>query len=213
MKKLLPIFLFTFSIIFLNTSTVTAGSMEVSKSSSFSSSDLNFSAGETVYVRVSADSSATSYVLNIRDNNYSAVSTVGLNKNGGTFTTSFSAPGGEGYYSLESQIKGDGLNATSVKTIKIGSPSSANIKVSVNSNVGGSNNKVSNESKVSEVSKDEEDNQPIENNKEEVDRDEESDKNVYKIEEKQTVHVEVKKGLFASVFAMLDKLVSSFKLF
>lgn len=201
MKKLLPIFLFIFSLIFFN-QTAIASNIEVSKSSGFASSDLNFSAGETVYARVSADPDGTGYVLNIRDNNYSVLNTVGLTKSGGTYTASFPAPPGEGYYSLEAQIKGEGLNAVSVKTIKVGSPSSANVKVNVHSSVKGTSSSENSE-------------KPERSDKSE--ESEESQKTFYKVEDNEqtdeNVREEVKVGLFASVFAIVDKLVNFFKLF
>lgn len=136
MKRLLP-FLIPLLVLLLLPFVAFAASLEVSKSSSFSTSDLNFSAGETVYVRVKTDTNGATHVLNVKDNSYSNISSVNLSKNGDSYNASFAAPSGEGYYSLEAKIEGDGASITSVKTIKVGSPSGANIKVNVNSSVKG----------------------------------------------------------------------------
>ncbi len=131
---------------------VFASSLKVSKSADFSSDDLNFIGGEKVYVRVESDGSGSSQkTLNIRDNQYNLISGVDLSKSGNTFSASFNAPNTEGYFSLEAVISGDGASSKSVKTIKVGSPGSANIKVNVNSSVKGTN--VSKVSEVSNVSK------------------------------------------------------------
>lgn len=137
MKKfILPILLLVFPIIFA--SVVMAATLEVSRSASFASSDLNFSGGETVYVRTNADSDGSkSHVLNIRDNNYTIVESVNLAKSDSSYSAGFAVPSNEGYYSLEAKIEGNGSSAVSVKTIKVGSPTNANVKVNVNSSVKG----------------------------------------------------------------------------
>lgn len=136
MKKYLPLIISVF-VLLINPFDTFAASLEVSKSSSFSGSDLNFSGGETVHVRLQTDKSGSTQVLNIKDNNYSTIKSVNLNKNGSNYSASFAAPSSEGYYSLEAKIEGSGTSVTSVKTIKVGSPNSANIKVNVNSSVRG----------------------------------------------------------------------------
>ena len=149
-KKLLPILLIILTLAFFG-SPALASSLEVSKSSGFSSSDTNFDAGEKVYTRTASDSSGSGKkILNIRDNQYNLIKSVDLVQSGNNFSANFDAPSGEGYYSLEAVIEGDGASSKSVKTIKVGSPSGANIKVNVNSNVKGTS--VSNVSKVSEGS-------------------------------------------------------------
>lgn len=135
MKPLLPLLIFLLSTILVPA--VLAKGMDVSKSSNFSSADLNFSVGETVYVRVNTDKEGSSHILNIKDNGYSTINSVDLSKSGSTYTASFGAPSEEGYYSLEAKIEGAGVSVTSVKTIKVGSPSEANIKVKVESEVKG----------------------------------------------------------------------------
>ncbi len=126
---------------------VYAASLDVSKNANFSTDDLNFGGGEKVYVRVESDGSGSSQkTLNIRDNKYNLVSSVDLSKSGNTFSASFDAPNTQGYFSLEAVIEGEGASSKSVKTIKVGSLGSANIKVSVNSSVKGTN-----VSKVSEL--------------------------------------------------------------
>lgn len=137
MKKiLLP--LITLIFFAVCTSSVRAASLEVSRNSNFSSEDLNFNSGDRVYIRVESDGSGNSQkVLNIRDNQYNLVSSVDLAKSGNQFSASFNAPNNQGYFSLEVVIEGDGKSSKSVKTIKVGSPDSANVKVNVNSSVKG----------------------------------------------------------------------------
>ena|SRR3989344_7714271 len=107
--------------------------LEVASDSNFSSQTTNFSAGQTIYVRVTADNEGSDkHQLNLRDNQYNLISTYNLNKEGSKFTASLTAPSFEGYYSLEAQIVSAGSNNTSVKTIKVGEPQNANVKVSVN---------------------------------------------------------------------------------
>lgn len=136
MKILLPLLTLIFFAVY--SPSVRAAFMEVSKSSNFSSADLNFSGEDRVYVRVVSDGSGSGQkILNIRDNTYNIVSSVDLSKSGNMFSASFNAPSAQGYFSLEAVIEGDGKVSKSVKTIKVGSPSSANVKVSVNSSVKG----------------------------------------------------------------------------
>lgn len=135
MKPFLPAILFIASLIFVPA--VFAKGMDVSKSASFSSSDLNFSTGGTVYVRVNTDKEGSSHVLSVKDSGYSTINSVDLSRSGSNYTASFSAPSAEGYYSLEAKIEGIGVSVTSVKTIRVGSQSEANIKVRVSSEVKG----------------------------------------------------------------------------
>jgi hypothetical protein len=115
-----------------------AASLFVSRSSNFATDDLNFNGGEKVYIRVESDGSGSSQkILNIRDNEYNLVSSVGLLKAGNIFSASFNAPNSQGYFSLEVVVEGDGESSKSVKTIKVGNPGSANVRVNVNSSVKG----------------------------------------------------------------------------
>jgi len=113
-------------------------SLEVASDSNFSSQTTNFSAGQTIYVRVTANNEGSDkHLLNLRDNQYNLISTYNLTKEGSKFTASLGAPSSEGYYSLEAQIVSSGSNNTSVKTIKVGKPQNANVKVSVNESSSG----------------------------------------------------------------------------
>ena len=112
--------------------------MEVASDSNFSSQTTNFSARQTIYVRVAANNEGTDkHQLNLRDNQYNLISSYNLNREGSEFTASLAAPSSEGYYSLEAQITSSGSNNTSVKTIKVGNPQNANVKVSVKENTSG----------------------------------------------------------------------------
>src|SRR3989344_978505 len=106
--------------------------LEVASDSSFSSQTTNFSAGQTIYVRTTANNEGTDKrQLNLRDNQYSLIKSYNLNKEGSKFTASLAAPSSPGYYSLEAQITSAGANSTSVKTIKIGEAGNASVKVDV----------------------------------------------------------------------------------
>jgi len=141
MKYLTAATLFLISVFILGLSaSVQAGdtSLEVASDSNFSSQTTNFSAGQTIYVRVNANNEGTDkHQLNLRDNQYNLISTYNLNKEGSKFTASLGAPSSEGYYSLEAQIVSAGSNNTSAKTIKVGKPQNANVKVSVNESSSG----------------------------------------------------------------------------
>ena len=135
MKYLTAATLFLISVFILGLSaSVQAGdtSLEVASDSNFSSQTTNFSAGQTIYVRVNANNEGTDkHQLNLRDNQYNLISTYNLNKEGSKFTASLGAPSSEGYYSLEAQIVSAGSNNTSAKTIKVGKPQNANVKISL----------------------------------------------------------------------------------
>lgn len=117
---------------------VQAGSdLHISANSDYSILNTEFSPGETVYVKVTANSEGkTKKELNLRDNQYQLISTHGLNYLGNnTFQGSLTAPANSGTYSLETRIESEGSVSTSVKTIKVGSASSkVNVKVNVQSN-------------------------------------------------------------------------------
>ena len=113
--------------------------LEVAQDSNFFSQTINFSAGQTIYVRVTANNEGTDKrQLNLRDNQYNLIKSYTLAKDGSKFTVSLPVPSSEGYYSLEAQITSSGSNNTSVKTIKVGKPQNANVKVSVNESTSGS---------------------------------------------------------------------------
>src|SRR3990167_3415207 len=112
--------------------------LEVAQDSNFSSQTINFSAGQTIYVRVAANNEGTDkHQLNLRDNQYNLIKSYTLAKDGSKFTVSLPAPSSEGYYSLEARIESSGSVSTSVKTIKVGKPQNANVKVSVNESSSG----------------------------------------------------------------------------
>src|SRR3990167_7149997 len=131
-------FISLFALVFF--ASIQAGDtrLEVASDSNFSSQTINFSAGQTVYVRVTANNDGTDKrQLNLRNNQYNLIQSYNLNKEGFKYTASLPAPASEGYYSLEAQIVSAGSNNTSVKTIKVGDPQNANVKVSVNESSSG----------------------------------------------------------------------------
>lgn len=129
------------ALLFLLTpTTVIAGSkLIVSPDPNFSSSSTNFNAGQSVYVKLESDAPADGiHQLNLRDNSYNLIQSYNLNKNQNNFTASLAAPSAQGYYSLEAVIESSGRSIKSVKTIKVGSPQNANIKVNVKTENGNS---------------------------------------------------------------------------
>lgn len=127
---------------FLSPFPVLAGSnLIVSSDASYSSSTTNFAAGQNLYVKLETDALVDGiHQLNLRDSTYNLIQTYNLSKNGNSFSTSLAAPSSEGYYSLEAVIESAGTSVKSVKTIKVGSPQNANIKVNVKSSQSTSSN-------------------------------------------------------------------------
>ena len=137
-KLILPALMFAAFVLPL--SAFASSKLQVSSKSDFSISDDNFSPGQTVYVKIDASNGGNDKsVLNVRDSSYNILNIYTFSKSGSTFSAGFPAPNSEGYYSLEAQIKSEGSSNVSVKTIKVGNPGSANIKVSVNESIKGTN--------------------------------------------------------------------------
>jgi|SRR3989344_815627 len=135
MKHFLPVLI---SLFLLPSMVLASSPLLVSQSSDFSSDVRDFSAGQTIYVKIETDNSGDNQkVLNLRDNSYNLLKTYPLNKSGSVYTVSFGAPSGDGYYSLEAKIESSGQNTTSVKTVKVGSVNAASVKVNVNSKTEG----------------------------------------------------------------------------
>lgn len=101
----------------------------------FASQTDNFTAGQTIWIKVDANSEGSQKrQLNLRDNIYNLLTSYSLELIGNNqFKTSFSAPNSTGYYSLEARIESPGSVSTSVKTIKVGNPQNSNINVKVES--------------------------------------------------------------------------------
>ena len=145
-KLLLPIFVFLF-IMTQVTNAYSASSLEISTTADFSSLSTNFAGGQTIFVRLeSGDPSSAQSSLNLRDNGYNLINSYKFKKEGNFFSAIIPVPYDAGYYSLEGVIEYDGSSTKSVKTVKVGSPSNASVKVNVNSNVSGSSTNVLGES-------------------------------------------------------------------
>lgn len=141
MKLLLPIFALIIFTIF--PSNILAASLEVSKTADFSQFTTDFNAGETIYVRVVTDNSGQDKrALNLRDNNYNLLQSFTFSKSANSYTTNIQAPQNGGYYSLEARIESKGSITNSVRTIKVGTPSSANVNVRVNGQKSGQSSQV-----------------------------------------------------------------------
>jgi len=135
----LPFVILMISLFTLAATISAASNLEISSRSDFSILSTNFSGGQTIFIRLESSLPSTaSSKLNIRDNHYNFVNSFDLKKNGNYFSAIIPTPYGEGYYSLEAVVKKDDSNTTSVKTIKVGNPTSANVKVNVDSSVSGS---------------------------------------------------------------------------
>src|SRR3989344_1705381 len=117
---------------------VTSGSsMEIASDASFANQTLEFNAGQTIYVRVTTENDGSDkHVLNLRDNNYSLITTYSMAKSGDQFLVSFPAPQNSGIYSLEANIVSSGSVANFVKTIEVGpSTSSGQVNVKIENKV------------------------------------------------------------------------------
>src|SRR3989339_2255524 len=126
----------------------TSTNMEIAADAGFTNQTLQFSAGQTIYVRVTANNSGdTKSVLNLRDNLYNLLATYGFSKTGSNpyqFTVNFPAPGASGNYSLEANIESNGSVVNYVRTIEVSGSNSdqsansqVNVKVENKVNTGG----------------------------------------------------------------------------
>ena len=138
---MLKVLFASLAIFLLSSAAIHAGSGEmiISPNSDFSDPSQNFSTGQTIYVKVEANSQGTQkHDLNLRDNSYNLISTYNLeNKGGNTFSGFLPAPKNSGYYSLEAKVESPGAVTTKVKTIKIGTGVSANVKLNVDVHTSG----------------------------------------------------------------------------
>lgn len=138
-KHLLLLLSFFLCSFFSFSNDVYGSSMETATNSGFSNKTTNFNPGQTIYVKVEANNSGdTKHQLDLRDNEYNQISTYNLDRSeGNKFTTNFSAPTSEGYYSLEAEIQSGSSISTWVKTIKVGNSPNASVKVNIQNKVEG----------------------------------------------------------------------------
>lgn len=151
MKKYILPLLLTMFVIVAPITVSQASSLEVSNTADFSSSSLDFAAGQTIFVRVQTSLPSDKSVLNLRDNKYNLLNTFKFARDGNYYSAVIPAPYQVGYYSLEAQIESESSSATSVKTIKVGNPSSANVSVHVNNKTGGQSLRVLGETESDKV--------------------------------------------------------------
>jgi len=112
--------------------------LTVSASSNYSSEATAFSPNQNIFVKLESNAPGDgTHQLNLRDNSYNLIQSYNLIKNQDNFTASLSAPPSQGYYSLEAVVESAGRSVKSVKTIKVGSPDSTNVKVNVKSTQNG----------------------------------------------------------------------------
>ena len=120
-----------------------ASKLIVSADFNFSSQTMNFASNQNIFVKLESDAPSDGiHQLNLRDNRYGLIQSYNLVKNQNNFTASLTAPSAQGYYSLEAVIESQGTSIKSVKTIKVGSPQNADIKVNVRSQNGNSNTNI-----------------------------------------------------------------------
>ena len=112
-----------------------SSAMEIAADSAFTNKTLKFNAGQTIYVRVTADNEGgDKHVLNVRDNNYNFLTGYSMAKNGNQFLVDFPAPANPGIYSLEANIVSSGSVANFVQTIEVGGGGTGNSQVNVKIN-------------------------------------------------------------------------------
>lgn len=111
-----------------------SSALEIAKDPSFTNRTHEFSAGQTIYVRVTSEvSGSTKRELNLRDNSYKLITTYQLSPAGSNqYTASFSAPNTAGIYSLEARLESDGSVVNLVQTIEVGRDNGTGASVSVN---------------------------------------------------------------------------------
>lgn len=134
-----------------------SSALEITKDPSFTNKTNEFSAGQTVYVRVTSEvSGSTKRELNLRDNSYNLVTTYGLSSIGGNqYTASFSAPNNAGIYSLEARLESDGSVVNLVQTIEVegnSTNSSVSVKIDNKVNTGTQEDEGSGEEVLMEIS-------------------------------------------------------------
>lgn len=110
--------------------------LETATDSNFNNKTDEFSSGQTIYIKLSAEgANPAKKDLNLRDNNYQLLKTYVLNNQSNEYTQSFAAPSQSGIYSLEAKIEGNGYSYSNVKTITVGNlsnNSSSNVDINVN---------------------------------------------------------------------------------
>src|SRR3989344_2299837 len=137
--KILPFLALMLSLFTIAGTASATSNLEISTTSSFSALSTNFSGGQTIFVRLASDLPGMSESkLNVRDNEYNLVNSFNFEKDGSYFSAVVVAPYDQGYYSLEAIVKNNDSNTTSVKTIKVGNPTGANVRVNVHSSESGS---------------------------------------------------------------------------
>lgn len=143
MKVLTPIFVSILLLPLLANSALALGNdtLKTAADQNFQTETNNFQPNQKIFVRLETlNPGGKERILRVLDSQYQKVSQLTLIKSGPgpfSYSVSLNAPDEEGYYSLEATIK-DNLKITkSVKTIKVGSPSNADIKVQIKSNVSG----------------------------------------------------------------------------
>jgi len=141
-KYFLPLLILMFAI--LTPTTVSANSnLEISNTADFSNSSLDFNGGQTIFARIQSSAAGSKRSqLNLRDNQYNLINSFKLQRDGNYYTVVLAAPYESGYYSLEAQIESESSSSTSVRTIKVGNPSSAKVNVNVNNQKNGQSSNV-----------------------------------------------------------------------
>lgn len=96
----------------------------------YSQPNHNFSAGETIYVKVVAGNGEKQKVLRLLNDGKQEITRYIFNQSGNVYTINFSAPEKEGIYYIDVRIEGEGSSFASQQNINIGSDSQSGYAVS-----------------------------------------------------------------------------------
>lgn len=111
----------------------------LAKDANFSNISDEFSPGQTIYIKVKADSDGSKKKqLNLRDSSYSLITSYTFDYAGANeFRKTITAPQNPGYYSLEARIESKDSVSTQVQTIEVGNSPNSSINIDVSARSGG----------------------------------------------------------------------------
>ncbi len=145
MKIFFNLILFSFFI--LSPTVVFADTkMEIFADPNFLNPTTKFLAGQQIFIKIeSGDGGEKERVVKLKDNQYNDVSTFNLSREGSSpyiYKVSLPAPANSGFYSIEATIASSDSQNKLVKTIQVGTPSTANTKINVRTQVKGTKTKL-----------------------------------------------------------------------
>lgn len=128
----IAIFLAIFFLSFTNLWAASSKSnLIISPNSTFTPEEINFSPGQKIFLKVESKNEGTlERTVNLRDNLYQILQTFPLDRvSSGLFQTSFNLPNDPNFYSIETVLREEGSVSKLVKTVKVGSPKEAKVKI------------------------------------------------------------------------------------